>query len=427
MSSLTQAPQVVDNVRTASGPSALKITDLRVATIIKAPMRCPLIRIDTNQGIYGLGEVRDGASEDYALMLKSRLLGENPCNVDLLFRKIKQFGGHGRLGGGVCGVEMALMDLAGKAYGVPVYQLLGGKFRDRVRCYCDTPDSPIPAQMAANLKQRLALGYTLLKMDLGIRLCKDITGAICSTPAMVQSTQVMHPFTGTRLTDKGIAYLTDYVAAVRDSIGYQVPLALDHFGHMDLESCIRLAQALDRYNLAWLEDMIPWQFTEQYKRLSNSCQTPICTGEDIYLKEGFRPLLENRAVSVIHPDLGTSGGIMETKKIGDLAQEHGVAMAIHMAGSPVTAMAAVHCAAATEDFLALENHSSDVAWWDELVTGLPCPIVEDDGHITVPQKPGLGIDLDEEVVRAHLDPAGPGYFESTERWNQLRSWDRLWS
>ena len=124
------------NVNTNSKPSDLKITDLRVATIARAPMTCPLIRIDTNQGIYGLGEVRDGASKNYALMLKSRMLRENPCNVDKLFRKIKQFGGHARQAGGVCGVEMALWDLAGKAYNVPVYQMLGGKFRDKIRCYC---------------------------------------------------------------------------------------------------------------------------------------------------------------------------------------------------------------------------------------------------------------------------------------------------
>ena len=122
-------------VNTNSKPSALRITDLRVAVLGGAPMTCPIIRIDTNQGIYGLGEVRDGASKNYALMLKSRILGENPCNVDKIFRKIKQFGGHARQGGGVCGVEMALWDLAGKAYGVPVYQMLGGKFRDRIRCY----------------------------------------------------------------------------------------------------------------------------------------------------------------------------------------------------------------------------------------------------------------------------------------------------
>src|SRR6202166_4630650 len=114
------------NVNTNSQPSALKITDLRVATVSRAPMTCPLIRIDTNQGIYGLGEVRDGASKLYALILKSRILGENPCNIDKIFRKIKQFGGHSRQAGGVCAIEMALWDLAGKAYGVPVYQMLGG-------------------------------------------------------------------------------------------------------------------------------------------------------------------------------------------------------------------------------------------------------------------------------------------------------------
>src|ERR1700692_4827593 len=117
------------NTNTNSKPSDLKITDLRIAVVAHAPMTCPLIRIDTNQGIYGLGEVRDGASKTYALFLKSRLLGENPCNVDKIFRKIKQFGFHARQAGGVCGVEMALWDLAGKAYGVAVYPLLGGKFR----------------------------------------------------------------------------------------------------------------------------------------------------------------------------------------------------------------------------------------------------------------------------------------------------------
>src|SRR5690606_5361924 len=127
--------------------------------------------------------------------------------------------------------------------------------------------------------------------------------------------------------------------AVRDVIGYEIPLAVDHFGHIGVESCIRLGRELDQYTLAWYEDMIPWQFTEQWKMLSNSVTTPTCTGEDIYLKEGFIPLLENRAVSIIHPDLATSGGILETKKIGDMAQDYGVAMAMHMAASPICALA----------------------------------------------------------------------------------------
>ena len=238
----------------------------------------------------------------------------------------------------------------------------------------------------------------------------------------------MHQFTGIQITDKGIAWLSDYVAAVRQEVGYEVPLATDHFGHIGLESCIRLGQALDQYTLAWYEDMIPWQFPEQWRRLSEAVTTPTCTGEDIYLKEGFVPLLEERAVAVIHPDLATSGGILETKKIGDMAQEHGVAMAMHMAASPICALANVHCAAATENFLVLENHSVDDPGWSELVTGLPTPLIQD-GHIAVPETPGLGFaEINEEAMRARLDPDDPIFFdEPTDFWDTERSWDRLWS
>ena len=151
------------NVDVYSRPSDLKITDMRVVNLRGAPFRSTIIRLDTNQGIFGYGEVRDGGSETYALMLKSRLIGENPCNVDKIFRKIKQFGHHARQAGGVCGIEMALMDLAGKAYGVPAYQLAGGKFRDRVLCYCDTPSEKKGSDMGKRLKERIESGFGFLK------------------------------------------------------------------------------------------------------------------------------------------------------------------------------------------------------------------------------------------------------------------------
>ena len=143
--------------------------------------------------------------------------------------------------------------------------------------------------------------------------------------------------------------------------------------------------------------------TDLLKQISDQSPTPILTGEDIYLKEGFRVLCENHAVSKIHPDLATSGGILETHKIGDMAWEYGVPMAMHFAGTPVSCMANVHCAAATLNFLALENHSLDVPWWSDLVEGVEKPIVNH-GWITVPDKPGLGITLNEDVVKQHLKP-----------------------
>ncbi len=418
------------NINSHSRPSDLRITDLRVVNLRALPFDASLLRIDTNQGISGYGEVRDGASPTYALLLKSRLLGENPCNIDKLFRKIKQFGYHGRQGGGVCGIEMALFDLAGKAYGVPAYQLVGGKFRDQALVYSDTDAVADGSAMGHRLKQRMDAGFKFLKMDIGVGLLKGVEGALSSPPGALKRRDVMHPFTGLQLTELGIEALVDYARQVRDIIGYEIPLAADHFGFINVESCIRLGQALDQFSLAWYEDMIPWQLTQQWRQLKQSVRTPVCTGEDIYLKEGFLPLLEAGAVSVIHPDLATSGGIMETKKIGDLAQDYGVPMAMHMAGSPVSFLANIHCAAATENFYVLENHSVDLPWWDDLIDGIDKPLIVD-GYAPVPEAPGLGFgELNEAAIRERMDRrAGrdAGYFEPTEAWNDEWSLEHLWS
>jgi L-alanine-DL-glutamate epimerase-like enolase superfamily enzyme len=418
-------------VKTGSGPSALKITDLRVATIVKpGPSPCSIIRIDTNQGIYGLGEVRDGASSTYALFLKSRIVGENPLQLDRIFRKISQFGGPARQGGGVCAIEMALWDIVGKVYNAPAYAMVGGgKFRDRIRVYADTTESKDPKIYAQRMKERKeGMGITWLKMDLGIDMVSDTPGTVTERSDLTpwEQTQLPHPLLAMEVTDKGIAMLEEYVAAVRGAVGMEIPLSMDHLGHLGVKSIIRLGQAYEKYNLSWIEDVIPWTYTDLLKQISDASPTPILTGEDIYLKEPFRVLCERHAVSKIHPDLATSGGILETHKIGDMAEEYGVPMAMHFAGTPVCCMANVHCAAATQNFLALENHSLDVPWWSSLVEeGVSTPIVNH-GWIEVPDRPGLGVTLNEDVVRQHLMP-GTGYFEPTPQWDQERSWDRIWS
>jgi L-alanine-DL-glutamate epimerase-like enolase superfamily enzyme len=416
-----------EHVSTASRPSALRITDLRVANLHGVPFRSSVIRIETNQGLVGYGEVRDQASATYALMLKSRLVGENPCNVDKIFRKIKQFGFHARQGGGVSGVEMALMDLAGKAYGVPAYALVGGQFRDSIRCYADTPSVSDPREMGQRLLERKQRGFTMLKMDLGVNLLWDVPGTLIAPPGARETTTVMHPFSGIQVTAKGVEHLASYVETVREVVGYDVALAADHFGHIALDSCIRIGRALEPFTLAWIEDLIPWQFTDQWRQLTEAVAVPTCTGEDIYLTEGFKPLLDAGAVRVIHPDPATSGGITETKRLGDYAQERGVAMALHLAASPIATMACVHLAAATENFLALEHHAADVPFWNDLVTDLPRPLIRD-GHIAVPDTPGLGFgDINEELFMAQLDPRDPVFFAESTHWDSESSHDRLWS
>lgn len=439
-------------------PRSLKITDMRFVDIDGAPKRCTIMKLMTNQGLVGYGEVRDASSKTYALMLKSRILGENPCDVDRIFRKIKQFGGPSRQGGGVCGVELALWDLAGKAWGVPLYQMLGGKFRDKVRVYCDTDveGSHTGHEMGLELKRRIDMGFTFLKMDLGIGLLLDEPGCLSAplgfiddmktyashilnvqdgsvTAEMVRrqkSYQIVntpHTMTGIQITEKGLDFLEEYVREVREVVGYEVPIAIDHFGHVEPESTIRFLRRMEKYNLAWAEDLVPWTYTDALVRLRNSTTVPICTGEDIYGKEGFEHLMRSGAVSVIHPDILTCGGALELKKIGDLADELGVAVAIHMAESPIACMAAVHAAAAMPHVLALEFHSVRVPWWADMVKGIPLPFIKD-GFVTVPDTPGLGIEsLNEELLGAHVNKDLPGMWEETSAWDKEFSNDRIWS
>ena len=436
--------QSTQKVKRFSAPSDLKITDMRycVTTVLG---RTAIIRIDTNQGIYGLGEVRDGADERYALMLKSRILGQNPCNVEQIFKSIKQFGGQSRQGGGVCGVEMALWDIVGKAYNVPAWQLLGGRYRDKIRLYADTPEAGSPEEQKKLMDYRINdQGYTWLKMDLGIGELKGIPGALVNDKFW-QNAQgdlaqwgdqsnymsygnTLHPFTQIQITDKGLDGLAKLVENVRGMLGYDIPLSTDHYGHFDVNNGIRLGKRLEQYRLAWLEDVISWELTDQWKMLSDALETPCLTGEDIYLLKSFKPLIDIHAVDIIHPDLATSGGLLETKRIGDYAEEHGIAMAMHQAGTPVSFMSNVHCAAATQNFLALEHHSIDLPWWESLVKTTDGRKLITKGFANLPlTAPGLGIELNDEVVKQHLHPSDKNYFEPTPQWNEKRSHDRIFS
>lgn len=432
--------ETTSNVNRYSNPTDLKITDMRYC-VTSVLGRTAIIRIDTNQGIYGLGEVRDGADPRYALMLKSRVLGENPCNVERVFKIIKQFGGQARQAGGVCAVEMALWDLCGKAYNVPAWQLLGGRYRDTIRLYADTPEGRSREEQQERIKFRTETqGYTWLKMDVSIRDILDIPGCIVNPEIMKANpnayhrgdymaySNTKHPFTGIQITEKGLEELAGKVEAIRSIVGYEIPISTDHYGHIDLNNCIRLGKALDKYRLAWLEDMVPWQYWQQHKTITEALETPTTTGEDIYLLENFKSLIDNHAVDIVHPDLASSGGLLETKRIGDYAEENGIAMAMHQAGTPVSFMANVHCAAATQNFLSLEHHSVDLPWWEDLVKLTWDGKMIERGYANVPlTAPGLGIELNDEVVKQHLNQSDTSYFEPTPEWDEKRSWDRTWS
>jgi L-alanine-DL-glutamate epimerase-like enolase superfamily enzyme len=436
--------QTTQNVKRSSAPSELRITDMRYC-LTNVMGGTAIIKIETNQGIYGLGEVRDAADVRYALFLKSRILGQNPCNVEQIFKSIKQFGGQSRQAGGVCAVETALWDICGKAYNVPCWQLLGGRYRDKIRLYADTPEASSPEAQKKLIKYRTEeQGYTWLKMDVSIGELKGIPDTIVNGKFWENKNgslnqwgdqsnymsygNTLHPFTQIQITDKGLEVLQNLVENVRGMVGYEIPISTDHYGHFDFNNGIRLGRALEKYRLAWLEDVISWEYTEQWQKLTDAIETPTLTGEDIFLLKNFKPLIDRRAVDIVHPDLASSGGLLETKRIGDYAEEYGIAMAMHQAGTPVSFMANVHCAAATQNFLALEHHSVDLTWWESLVKTTDGRKILDKGFSPVPLiAPGLGIELNEDVIKQHLHPSDKTYFEPTTQWNEKRSHDRIFS
>lgn len=426
--------QVEEAINTYSRPSELKITDMRMA-VVCSNYDYPIIRIDTNQDVYGIGEVRDAGHKENALQFKSFLLGQNPCNVDMIFRATKHFGNWGREGGGVSGIELALWDLVGKVYGVPCYQFLGGKYRDKIRLYADTPTpaEPTPEGYVERVLGRKAMGITFIKFDVGMRVLEGhVEGGVVGRPTeyeygLGRRWTARGTAVGSQLTDKGIARFVEIVAAVREAVGWEMPLAVDHFGPLTVKDGIRLGQALEPYGLAWMEDILPWWDVEGNLEVTRAIKVPTLNGEDIYLWDGWREMIERRAIDIIQPDLLTAGGMLETKKIADYAERYGLPTVLHFAGSPIAFMANLHCAAAIPSFIALEHHALDLPFWQDLVTGLPENLIEA-GYGSVPEKPGLGVDLNYEGIKENLRT--PGLFEPTEAWNtpKLGFWqpDRRW-
>jgi L-alanine-DL-glutamate epimerase-like enolase superfamily enzyme len=420
-----QIGRAQDAINTNSSPSQLRITDMRLA-VVASNYDYPILRIDTNQGVYGLGEVRDAGHAVNALQFKSMLLGQNPCNVDMIFRAIKRYGNWGREGGGVSGIEIALMDLVGKIYGVPCYQLLGGKHRDKVRLYGDTPtpDDPTPENFVRAVKGRRDRGLSWIKFDLRPSLFETGDSPLIGHDAKYDldypdGKWFKAPMSGrgVKLTDETIERAAHVVGEVRAAVGNGIQLCVDHFGenYLTSDEVIRLGKALEKYNLAWMEDPVSRFDIPGHKKVADALLTPIAAGEDLYLRDGFREAIRTRAFDIVHPDLLTSGGLMETKRIADDAEDEGIPTALHCAGSPIGFMANIHTAAAISSFLACEHHGLDLPFWESLVTGLDATYMQD-GYVTVPDKPGLGIDINLEAIEANLRTPGT-MFLPTDEWN----------
>ena len=369
-----------------------------------------LVQVHTDAGVTGLGESYRGAAvTDVVAHLGDLIEGENPLDVERLFdRMVQETSGHGGTTGKVVtaasGIEIALWDLAGKLLDVPVYQLLGGKYRDRVRTYCDchagdayaveegyhdpaAADAYDPEAYAATAEAALAEGFTALKFDLDVP----------------HHDHDPDPVNG-RVGNAALAHKGSVVAAVRDAVGDDVDLAVDCHWDYTVETAVRLARRLEPYDLMWLEDPVPPENEDAQRAVTEATAVPVATGENRFRVHEFSGLLYDHAVDVVTPDPTTCGGLAESKAVADRAAENYVPFSPHNVCSPVGTMACVHLCAAVPNADVLEFHARDVPWWDDLLARSD-PLIED-GYVEVPEAPGLGVALDEAVVREHL--AEPG-------------------
>ena len=389
----------------------MKITDLKCAVIGKNP----IVRIVTDDGISGYGEAESFKPylRPSVLQFRDALIGEDPTNVERVMLKIRQRGAFKPYGAAVSIIEHALWDIAGKAAGVPVYKLLGGKVRDKVRTYNGSLRVPMgdttPEHYAADCKRMMALpeGFDIIKQGIAFHspMKREFEGFYYGMPQA-------SPFHGAMdsgvITERGMNHMIDCVAAMKEVLGDKVALALDCGPGWMLPDAIRFARAVEKYNLLWLEDMltgdyVPYVDADIYRELTVSTSTPIHTGEQIYLRNNFKQLIETKAVNVIGPDPADVGGIAELKWIAEYANLHGVLMAPHGTGNGVLGLGALInvCATLPSNFIAFEYPSGTAPWWYDIVEGLPKEIVKN-GMIDVIDRPGLGVDLIPEAAKEYL-------------------------
>jgi L-alanine-DL-glutamate epimerase-like enolase superfamily enzyme len=397
----------------------MKITDLK-CTILG---QNPVIRITTDAGISGYGEAESSKPylKSHVLFYKQYLLGEDPTNVERVMQKIRRMGSFKPWGSSVSAIEMALWDIAGKAAGVPVYKLLGGKVRDHVRVYNGGVRFPMngvsPEDYAANMVKMKAApeGFTIIKQPIGFH-----SPMASQVPNFYYGDlQVGAPPHANRglLTERGLKHIITCVEAIKEVLGDEIGLALDCGPGMMVPDAIRLAKAVEPLNLMWLEDMVtgdytPYVLADVYREVTRSTSTPIHTGEQIYLRQNFKDLIEQHAVNVIGPDPADIGGIAELKWVAEYADLHGILMAPHGIFDGLIGLAALVqvCATMPPNYIAFEYPVARPDWWYSIVKGLPNPIVKN-GFIEVWDRPGLGVEIDPEAARPYLTEEDKNFFD----------------
>ena len=341
-----------------------------------------ILKVLTDDGLYGVGEAtlehRELAVEAAVRELERYLIGKDPHNIESFWTdnyRDAYWRGGPVLTTALSGVEMALWDIKGKALGVPVYQLMGGKVRDRVPCYANAwfAGSKTPAQFAAKAKETIKLGFEALKWD---------------------------PFGAAylNLTTKEFELAMDCVAAVREAVGLSVQLLIEGHGRFNVPTAVRVGLALERFDIMWFEEPLPPGDLDGLAEVKHRLNIPIAAGERLYTRWDFRELLARKAADYLQPDISHCGGIWEARKIAAMAECHFLPVCPHNPIGAVTNAATLQLAACTPNFCMLETMSNDVPYRHLLTTE---KVDFANGMMTIPDLPGLGIDIREDELIKH--------------------------
>lgn len=396
----------------------MKITDLKCAIIGDQPV----VRVKTDAGIdgYGQAEWPKPYLKPHVLFYRDMILGEDPTDVERVMGRIRRMGSFKPWGAAVSAIEVALWDIAGKAANLPIYKLLGGKVRDKVRVYNGAVrfkmDGNEPQHFAENMQRMMEAkeGFSIIKQ--GIAFHSSMPSRIPNYFYGDIQPGGRHPNRGL-LTNEGFKYTMACIEAMKEATGDKVGLALDCGPGFTVPDALRLAKAVEDLDVMWLEDMItgdytPYVMADLYREVTSQTSTRIHTGEQIYLRQNFRELIEKKAVNIIGPDPLDVGGIAELKWVAEYADLHGILMAPHGTADGLIGLAALVQVSATlpQNYIAFEYPIGRPEWWYDIVDGLPDPIVKD-SFIDVWDKPGLGITVNAEKAKQYLVAGDEDFFD----------------
>lgn len=363
-----------------------------------------IVRVETDSGHVGLGEAFRGTETlDVVERIAPTIIGANPLDPNFIAEALERKhyiadGGIGR--SAIAAIEMACWDVKGKAHDVPVYELFGGKFRDRVPAYSDCEslagddvgidheEEYTPDAYAEAAREAISWGFETIKFDLDV-----------PTPGRPPEDRAAR-----RLDRAGIEHKVALVAAVREEIGPDVTLGMDCHWSYTVETAVRLGRALEPFDLAFLEDPVHPDKLEAQARVKTAIPIPVLTGENLTSMQAFKDALAADIMDIAAPDISMCAGLAELRRIAAICDLYGVPLAPHNLGSPVATVAAAHVGASIPNCLSIEFRGGDAQWWESVVRrtdGGDTVLV--DGAIPVPEGPGLGIELADDAAEYVLD------------------------